>query len=768
MSAIILPASNNMNAHIFKGRTALLALVWLLLAAPLLWGILGHAGVPSTSNQGSEAAYDLQPVINSQSVPPLVMLVMSRDEQLFLKAYSDYTDLHQGEPTDPGTINSTYDDTFDYTGYFDSNLCYQYNSSSRGSSSDSYTGLFKADKAATGTNSHSCSAEWSGNFLNWLTMSRLDIVRRVLYGGKRSIDTPTQTVLERAAVPNDLHAWVKVYTGSDIGSFTPFSTAPVSFCNASYYNNSGNPGSPPELRVAQGNWSQWASTERQQCVWTEDANSSSTPKDDPSRASNRLGGRDFYVRVDVCDETAGLKRESFCRTYSDRSTSPATLHYKPAGLLQEYGESGKMRFGLMTGSWADPRSGGRLRRNIGLFAGNGSDPTKCVIGDEVKLSDGTFCNQSSGVDGIVNTVNRFVIPGWYGNVGSNKSTDPAGSNWGEGDGWRTTYGSYNDCWQWDTIQRPSPTNSVNTIPGVPDGVLDNPGGGKYHCNAWGNPLSEIYAEAVRYIEGNGRTATSTFDAGDDKTWVTGIPDHVTWIDPYGPAKTSGNSAGGGNPYCATCSILVLSTGLNSFDSDELPDATPTGNTSWKNAHDATNVVGTDEGLSGNYLIGRVLGAVNPDTGIVSPSSLQFGASIDTYSDVCTAKTLDATHNLGDAIGICPEVPSYEGSYDIAGLAFQAWTTDLRPDLVKTQNKPSTFINKVKTYAVQLAEDLPTFNIPVAGSNISFSPVCYQNKYSGQDYNSAGYHTCSPVQVQVGTVTSTAPSKYVYGRPLLSD
>ncbi|PPJ44301.1 hypothetical protein C0075_27440, partial [Rhizobium sp. KAs_5_22] len=74
--------------------------------------------------------------------------------------------------------------------------------------------------AGAATN-HQCSNQWSGNFLNWVTMSRLDVVRYVLYGGSRSIDTPTQTVLARAHIPNDLHAWVKVYSGADINKYTP-------------------------------------------------------------------------------------------------------------------------------------------------------------------------------------------------------------------------------------------------------------------------------------------------------------------------------------------------------------------------------------------------------------------------------------------------------------------------------------------------------------------------------------------------------------------
>lgn len=717
-----------MFARLFKARTIGLGFVWGLLAAPLIFGLYVHAA--ATSNANAEPTYDLQPVINSQSVPPLVMLVMSRDEQLYNKAYTDYTDLHQGEKGDLGVINATYDDTFSYAGYFGSALCYSYSG-----------GVYKADNPANGTNGHSCNgSEWSGNFLNWLTMSRLDIVRQVLYGGLRSTDQvgPDQTVLERAAIPNDLHAWVKVYSGTDVNQYTPF-TGTVSFCNATF------PGSTtPGMRVAQGNFTEWSATQDSQCNWRDtDNDSNNAPK------SSGLGSLEYTVRVDVCDETAAslidakgnVKREPFCRQYTDSSTG--TVHYKPAGLLQQYGESGKMRFGLMTGSYADPRSGGRLRRNIGKFAGNGSDPTQCVAGDEVKLSDGTFCNQTAGIEGIVNTLNQFKLVAYHGN--------PSGihSGWQGG----IAGAAYNDnCYAWGGRAR---NGNGGTW------VLDNPGGasGNRHCSAWGNPLSEIYAEAVRYIEGGKNpTATAVFEAGDDTAYLPGIPDHVKWLDPYR------DPANGGSPYCASCSILVLSTGLNSFDTDEIPNDN-TGIVTSANAIASTNALGDDEGISGkNYLIGRVLGKLT-NSGTISPTSLALGASIDTNADACTGKNID---KLSNAIGICPDVPSLEGSYLIAGLAFKAWTTDLRPDLTTTQNKPTTFVNNVQTYTVALAESLPSFNIPVGSSTINFSPLCQSNTNGGAQPGDPNWSSCALGTVEVGAKVAQIAPNYVYGRPVLPD
>lgn len=662
--------------------------------------------VAGIDNANASIQIDQQPLFTIAGQTPLIMMVMSRDEQLYNKAYSDYSDLHQGEPGDTGRLNTTYDDTFNYSGYFGSNLCYSYSSS-----------VFAVDSVASGTNNHACAGKWSGNFLNWVTMSRLDVVRSVLYGGLRSTDTAntttSKTVLERAAIPNDLHAWVKIYSGSDINSFTPY-TGPTSFCNASFNGDTN-----PRMRVASGEWTEWASTSGGQCVWG-----------DGDRPADP-GNSNFVVRVDVCDATDTTKLESFCRPYT---RSNGTIKYKPAGLLQEYGEDGKIRFGLMTGSYADPRSGGRLRRNIGALAGNPGSKTDgtCAAGDEIDLTTGKFCNQNDATkEGIINTLNQFRLVGWDG------------SDWSGG----VAGAAYSDsCSSYGGRARNN---------GNPTWYLDNPGGGNSrHCSAWGNPLSELYAEALRYIEGDGNTPTSGFVTGADTSYLSKISDLIGWKDPYGSTA----SGGLGNPYCAKCSILVLSTGLNTFDSDEIPT-----DSRGIDAKGATTEVGAAEGINGgNYLVGRVLGKGG------SPTSLTIGANVDTPSDICTSKTVDA---LGNAIGLCPDVPSQEGSYYVAGLAYKAWTMDMRPDLTSSPiaAKPSTYKNQVKTFAVSLAENLPSFAIPVAGSTVSFSPLCQSNTSGTATLANGGWGSCRlSASIKAGVKTAKINPNYTYGRDLIYD
>ncbi len=626
----------------------------------LRWTVPGAAAVAIAGWMlGLSAAvsdFDIaqRPLYQGTSEPPLMMMVMSRDERLFTKAFSDYTDL-DGD----GLLDVTYKDSFSYEGYFDPGLCYSYSSN-----------RFKAAAQAGGPNGHSCSGQWSGNFLNWVTMSRLDILRYVLYGGMRSTDTNT-TVLERAHIPNDLHAWVKVYSGSDIGSFVPGASGTTSFCNASL-SSTGE----PKMRIASGAWPEWASTAAHQCMLKSQNAGQGSDNDMPPSTT------DYTVRVEVCDPNNTALHESFCQRYGASS-------YKPVGLLQTYGETNKLRFGLLTGSYSNPRDGGILRRNIGRFAGNGNSTSGCAAGDEVDLSNGRFCNQNDGAEGIVNTINRFKLTQW--NAG-NKVWD--------------------DCNTYGILNRDLGSNNAR------------------RCSAWGNPLAEMYAEALRYIAGQ-NSATAAFTGGND---LAGLP-KPAWQDPYRLPELGGNS------YCAACNILVMSSSLPSFDGNAIPDV-PQG---IGNGNSLTNSIGSYEGLNGELLVG----SATQDTNTA-------------HEQLCSAKNVTA---LGSARGICPDTPSTEGSYRLAGLAYGARTTDLRPGL---QGKPATHRNTVTTYAVALADNLPKFEVPVGGGRITLAPLCQANNSGNAGIDSSGWRSCFLGSVGVGAKTASVSPQHVYGRPLRDD
>lgn len=402
------------------------------------------------------------PLLLIEGSESLTMINMSNDHELYFKAYDDYSDV-DGD----GTVDTTYNNGIEYYGYFDGDKCYSY---------DTTDDRFEA---AAVTGNHYCDAvsgDWSGNFLNWATMTRVDAIRKVLYGGYRSTDTSIDTVLERTFLPKDAHAFAKYYNGSDIARLTPFSAATeISMCNltqATSGNSKDNTG-PPLLRVASGNFALWNGHESRQCQWSEEHNSSNSNNpaitgsnasaSPPSRASNRLGGRDFNVRVQVCTDASLL--ELNCQQYPSGN-------YKPIGLLQEHGEDGSAKFGLMTGSYDRNKSGGVLRKNISDFR------------DELnETTDGTFA-AAPATGGIVDTLNKFRLTRYDFNGQAYNSLDSC------------TFAQF----------------------GFDDG----------QCSNWGNPQSEIYLEALRYF--SGLSATAAYSAPDDNSYINNLGS-ATWSDP---------------------------------------------------------------------------------------------------------------------------------------------------------------------------------------------------------------------------------------------
>lgn len=171
------------------------------------------------------------PLYLRDSVPPLNMLVMGKDHKIYYEAYNDASDLDGDGSLDvgyrgwdlkanPAPGESRY--KIDYYGYFNSYACYSWSTSGAGGS------RFVPTQAAPNKTCGRRSGEWSGDFLNYLTTSRMDALRRVLYGGWRQTDTTAQTILQGAFFPQDAHSWGKEYQsvardGYDIGNYAPLS-----------------------------------------------------------------------------------------------------------------------------------------------------------------------------------------------------------------------------------------------------------------------------------------------------------------------------------------------------------------------------------------------------------------------------------------------------------------------------------------------------------------------------------------------------------------
>ncbi|MCG6202384.1 pilus assembly protein [Psychromonas antarctica] len=312
-----------------------------------------------------------QPLFTEKVSTPMMMLVMGRDHTLYYEAYNDAADL-DGD----GVLDIRFKPSISYDGYFDPKKCYEYNRNND---------VFKP-KEELDHHSDAClnnAQPWSGNFLNYLTMTRMDVLRKVLYGGYRSTDNAGNTKLERVYVPQDAHSWGKAYKHSDIAyydiaDYTPY-TIPADgkqhfFGTATFTSED----EPPELRVRenvsvsgeQGIWS-WASTER------------------PVLAGSVDTDHKFVVRVKVC--ITGFL-ESNCKKYTVNEVDS----YKPTGLLHDYGDDDQMLFGLLTGSYDKNLSGGVLRKAISNFSAEVND-------------NGTYDNT---INGIVATINKLKVHGF--------------------------------------------------------------------------------------------------------------------------------------------------------------------------------------------------------------------------------------------------------------------------------------------------------------------------------------------------------------------
>jgi type IV pilus assembly protein PilY1 len=476
------------------------------------------------------------PLFLNQAQAPLNMLVLSRDHRLYYEAYNDASDLNGDGVLDVGYKPLE----IDYYGYFESNQCYSY-------SSNIFTPVGPTGAGKT------CSGQWSGDWLNYMTMSRIDALRKVLYGGTRVVDTNTDTVLQRAYIPQDAHSWGKEYVSIDHDGYDirQYTTLPLPNANTRHLfanttvsgetNQTGltNPalnGIPvPKLRILQSRnnriWD-WVSKERPV------AHTSIIGAD-----AGTVNPTDYVVRVRVCSPGSFDPLNTNCRIYS---TGVASGTGKPTGLLQDYGENDSMLFGLLSGSYGKPHDGGVLRKSV------------ATIRDELVLASGVFV-YTQNPPGIISTVDRMRVMGFNADGGGG--------------------GSYACGW----------------ITTSADGAAT--------CSMWGNPTGEMMYEALRYF--SGKTApTSAFYTGANNTEETNIGlSRATWDSNTNPYRASG-----GFPSCSKPFETVISDISPSFDSDSIPgstfnsfagdltglNATTLGNTIWN----------TDIAAAGNYFIGQ--------------------------------------------------------------------------------------------------------------------------------------------------------------------
>ncbi|MDR1920281.1 MAG: hypothetical protein LBS31_00835, partial [Candidatus Adiutrix sp.] len=607
--------------------------------------------------------YQATPFWVAEPYIPQVLLILSKDYKMFYQAYAGLIVDIDGD----GRIDTGFNPAAEYIGYFDSRSCYAYKAGHEGK--ETYNNRwFAADPAgyflrvgptvddeATPTRPAGlkgyipsprsvagiCDGRtFSGNWLNFMTSSRMDVIRKILYGGDRVVDSEKETYLEASFVPPDAAVWGTDIMADDIWNNTPYNAyydirkyAPFSKPangRAHYFarvRDTAEGALFPALRMAEN--VQIGTTERRYWDWV--------MQDRPVPNDNYIHSyvdkyKSYRVKVKVCDSSGNLENEAYgCRRYPGGA-------YKPVGLLQKYGENDKMYFGLMTGGFSETMrtKGGVMRNHI----------------DSLETSIDSSTGQLLP-HGLPWSISQLRISGR-----NLKTYDPTASC------------AYNGCLYAD-------------------------------YNSWGNPLGEMLYEGVRYL--SGRTApTSAFSSGETgdrsetffgaarangKSPINNLLDRnslKSWSSR--PALLAGN--------CPKPVILLISDIDSSYDGDDIPN-----NNDLNKAELMPGIAAAGQAnLPQQFSMNKYLEEITRNEGYGGGKY----AIAKKRADDCSAKTMKS---LSEVKGICPQGPSYEGTYSLAAAAYYAHTHNFNPG-----GGAKTAID---VYAVTMSAAFPelTFNMP---------------------------------------------------------
>lgn len=743
--------------------------VGTLVAAMAIFSLPPPVAATSISASNQQAgAYALDPPLGTAGAAPLVMLNISRDQALFSKAYNDFSDLNND-----GTLETTYSDAIDYAGYFDPQKCYTY------SDTDGY---FSPDSAATGAHTHYCTDMFSGNFLNWASMTRMDEVRKILYGGKRSTDTASATVLERAYLPTDAHSFAKYYSGSDMSSLVP----------SDYV---GNTSAPTTTASAATTVDALNENSRNYARWRVDGLGTGftyeigdqlqfTAKNDGTNPLTIVTGiRDINngkprVRLELGQFSSNCN--SVNPTGNGANNCIVQLKSKSGWNVVNLSRTGLTICnttvkGSSTNSSQTNTAPPLMRFAKGDYALWGANEKKqCQWRSENS-------NTQSGFDnGFLSNGNRAAFSGVYANaenpvlatgmeltarvkvcvsglIGTEKCKQyPDATNTNnpyKPYGLLQKYGEAGEI----KFGLVTPSYDKNVSGGVLRAALPGPG-----TNSGNFITSEISPTTGQKTGNAGIISTLDklriygyrYDQADSYQNDDGCPYQQTGIGGAATTDvTEGKCSSWGNPmaesYVEALRYLAHGTANANFNPG----------TGGKDAALGLSVVTWNDPISeANYC--AALNVININASAISYDSDQLGGFSDlgtgktvrgwtklvgdgegitgkswfvgnssasyngTDANLCSAKTVA---NFGDVLGLCPEVPALKGSYDIAGAAYGAHVNRIRNlgndsngnPIVPADDKTSL---KVTTFGVQLATNTPQIRVPVPGNAGKFITI----------------------------------------------
>jgi len=252
--------------------------------------IIALLSCASGASFGAAVALSDIPIYSASNVPANMMLALSVEYPTgTVAAYTGTAD---------------YSASASYLGYFDNAKCYDYDK----------TNNYFYPAGASGAKG--CTGHWSGNMLNWASMTSLDEFRQALTGGYRVIDTTSNTVLQRSRVTGQGSAsnfptkhigkTANVLPSTVIGDATFGAASDVYICS---HDGSTEFTSGTDRGVFIG------------------LTTSSTSCTNPTL---------FYARVQVCVSSASSTLENNCNSAHKASDYPGAGTYnKPEGLIQQ-------------------------------------------------------------------------------------------------------------------------------------------------------------------------------------------------------------------------------------------------------------------------------------------------------------------------------------------------------------------------------------------------------------------------------------------------
>ncbi len=464
----------------------------------------------------------------SQSAPPNIKALSLSQDPLYASVAVDKPTLTLALSVEYPTVgplylDTVYDVTKEYLGYWDAKSCYSYNKAPTevAVTAPNYTDHKRFDRIGP-AESRKCAGVndgFSGNFLNFAASSAIDMFRLALSGGDRLIDTGSSTssftILQRAVLPN--------------GDPACFWSANNSFGRKSIPKDGGNYSGavPAAMRTAATNSIAdgadiviantlnqiffGVSTSATSLIFPQGSCGDTARYNLASNSPGKSGlaGSDnfFYARVQVCNADASKVLQDD-RDYSFCVRQPNGF-YKPTGTIQKYSDQMRLAaFGYLIDQRLE-RYGGVLRAPMKFVGaktfnekGIENTPTGGNPNAEWDANTGVFYTNPDGdttqtpqISGVINYLNKF---GRTGRQGSYKQFDPVG---------------------------------------------------------------ELYGEALRYLQGLGPTPDAI--SGLTASMYDGFPVSTTWTDPYG-----GDRSKDSDYSCIKANILTVGD-VNTWDTGRL-------------------------------------------------------------------------------------------------------------------------------------------------------------------------------------------------------